>query len=133
MSLPLCGRGGGSLSPVDRLPVYLVFVEALVQVKAFEQELDHRRTRLRPVRQAQLLQRRRQLGQVAERARVGARRNPLTDLEHDALFELRDDTVELRSGKVAAEHRADRAALQTREDLLLLALVERFDLHASGC
>src|SRR5260370_41820606 len=123
MSLPLCGRGGGSLSPVDRLPVYLVFVEALVQVKAFEQELDPRRTHLRPVRQAQLLQRRRQLGQVAERARIGARRNPLADLQHGALFELRDDTVELRSGKVAAANRAERAALRTREALLRLVAV----------
>src|SRR5947209_14558794 len=58
----------------------------------------------------------RHLGQFADRARVSARGNAFADLEHRPVFESRDDAVELSRGEMAAEHRADRAALQSRED-----------------
>jgi len=98
-------------------------------VKAFEQKLDHRRAHFGAVGKAQLLQRRRQLWQVAKRACVGSRRDSFADLQHVALFEPGNDTVELRGREVPAEDRADSAALKTREHLLLLAFIERFDLH----
>src|ERR1700716_1480897 len=101
-----------SSAAVDRFAVHLILVEPLVEVETLEQELEHRCTHLRAVGQAQLLQRRGQLGEVAERTRVSPGGDSLADLEHAALFEAGDDSIELRGGEVPAEHRADRAALE---------------------
>src|SRR6266705_6406173 len=112
-----------NLPTVDRPAFHLVLIKTLVEVESFEQELDHRRAHLGPVGQAQLLQRRRELGHLTDRARVGASRDALADLEHRAVLESRHEPVEMRGGEVAAEHRADSATLEARKNLLLLALV----------
>src|SRR6185436_10597438 len=121
----------GRLAAVDGPALDLVLVEALVQVEPLEQELDHRRTHLRPVLKRQLAQRGCQLRKVADRLGVGAGRDALAYLEHGAVLELRDHAVELGGREVAAEHSAHGAALEPRQDLLLLTFVERLDLDAA--
>src|SRR6266446_2129755 len=79
---------------VDRSPVDLVFVESFVQMQALEQELDHRRAHLRAIRERELLERGRHLGQLTDRACVCARVDPLADLEHLSVLEARDYAVE---------------------------------------
>src|SRR5438067_5956672 len=90
---PWMGKKG--LAAVDRPAFDFVLIQSLVQVQALEHELDDRRAHLRPVRQPQPLERRGQLGHVADGAGVGAGCDPLPDLEHVAVLEARHDPLEL--------------------------------------
>src|SRR5262249_61938178 len=68
--LDFAGTSGVPLSPVERPPLELIFVEPLVQVQAFEQELHDRGLDLRPVGQLQTLHRHAQLRGIAESPNV---------------------------------------------------------------
>jgi hypothetical protein len=101
-------------------------------VQAFEHQLQHRGLRLRAVRQPQSLGGGLQLGGILEQLQVGRRRGRFADLEGSPVLEALDQPFELAGGEVAAKDGVDGGALDSAEDLLLLALVERFNLDPSG-
>src|SRR3989304_5211529 len=120
---------GWALAAVLDLGAHPIFVQALVEVQALQDELedggDDRRRRLR----LDLLDVAAEALHLLDDALVIGRGHHVADLDGDAGLEARDHVVEVGDAEVAVEDGEHGALDQLVEDLLLLAVLHRLELN----